>query len=483
MSGATDEPDATRSDSGHVVVIGAGITGLTAAFTLSVHNRNVRVTVIEASGRVGGKILTGPFAGRPVDCGADAFLARVPEARDLCAELGLSDVLTSPAERSALVWAGGALRRLPTGLVLGVPTDLDALAAAGIVSPEGIRRAAMDLEVTEWPEGQPPEDPEGSGDLSVGELVRDRLGDEVFERLVAPLLSGVNAGDADQLSVAAGAAQLAGAARSHPSLIMALRAQSQAAREAQSDPDSPVFFGIPVGTQTLTDLLLSRLTAAGVPVHLDCPATGLTRTGSGWSIATPLGPIAADRVIIATPGPATSRLLASAAPSVASRIAELEYASVAMVTLAVRRAALGHPLDASGFLVAKTDHLPTLTACSWASAKWAHLADPDVAILRVSAGRFGDTAALGLNDDDLVAALSVDLATTMGLSETPVAARVTRWIDGLPQFLPGHLGRVRTWRSELAECAPGLAIAGAAYDGLGLPACIRQGRRAAFDVD
>ena len=481
-SDMTDPTDTTGPRSGRVVVIGAGITGLTAAFTLATRHPGIDVTVLEATDRVGGKILTTPFAGRPVDCGADAFLARVPEARDLCAELGLSDVLASPAERSALVWTRGALRRLPAGLVLGVPTDLDALTSSGIVSPAGVERARLDLDVTEWPEDGPPADPDGRGDMSVGELVRGRLGDEVFERLVAPLLSGVNAGDADQLSVAAGAGQLAGAARAHPSLITALRAQAKAARDAQTDPDAPVFYGIPVGTQTLTDLLLSRLTAAGVPVHLRCPATALVRTGADWSVTTPLGTIVADRVILATPGPVASRLLAGPAPTVSSHIAELDYASVAMVTLAIRRTALGHPLDASGFLVAKTDHLPTLTACSWASTKWAHLADPDVAILRVSAGRFGDTAALELSDGDLVAALTADLATTMGLTEAPIEARVTRWVDALPQFLPGHLGRIRTWRAELAECAPGVTIAGAAYDGLGLPACIRQGRQAALDA-
>lgn len=481
-SDMTKPTHATGARSGRVVVIGAGITGLTAAFTLATHHPGIDVIVLEASDRVGGKILTTPFAGHPVDCGADAFLARVPDARDLCAELGLSDVLASPVERSALVWTRGALRRLPAGLVLGVPTDLDALTSSGIVSPAGVERARLDLDVTEWPQGAPPQDPEGHGDMSVGELVRGRLGDEVFERLVAPLLSGVNAGDADQLSVAAGAGQLAGAARAHPSLITALRAQAQTARDAQSDPDAPVFFGLPVGTQTLTDLLLSKLTAAGVPVHLHCPATSLSRAGSGWSIATPLGNIDADRVILATPGPIAGRLLAGPAPITASHIAELDYASVAMVTLAVRRTALGHPLDASGFLVAKTDQLPTLTACSWASTKWAHLADPNVAILRVSAGRFGDTAALELDDHDLVAALSADLTTTMGLTEAPIEARVTRWVDALPQFLPGHLGRIRAWRAELAESAPGVTIAGAAYDGLGLPACIRQGRQAALDA-
>jgi oxygen-dependent protoporphyrinogen oxidase len=462
-----------------VVVVGAGITGLTAAFTLATRHRDVHVTLVEASDRVGGKVLTTPFAGRPVDCGADAFLVRVPEAVELCDELGLSGVLTSPVERSASVWSRGALRRLPSGLVLGVPTDLDALGASGIVSGAGVARAAEDLDRTRWTEGEPPDDPEGTGDRSVGDLVRERLGDEVFERLVAPLISGINAGDADHLSVAAGAGQLAAAARRRPSLLAGLREQQQA---AHTDPSAPVFSGIPVGTQTLTDLLFARLAAAGVPVHLRCPVSALEAANGGWRVHTAAGALAADRVVLATPAPVGARLLEPVVPDVATELGDLRYASVAMVTLAVPRAAVGHALDGSGFLVGSTDRLPFLTACSWASAKWAHLADPEVAILRVSAGRFGDTAALELGDDDLVEALTADLATTVGLAAPPVESRVTRWIDGLPQFPPGHLGRVRAWRAGVHADAPGVVLAGAAYDGLGLPACIRQGRAAARDV-
>jgi oxygen-dependent protoporphyrinogen oxidase len=483
-AGVDDIAQSVGAPDGHVVVVGAGLTGLTAAFTLTTRHPSLRVTLLEASDRVGGKILTTPFAGHQVDCGADAFLARVPEARELCEELGLGAVLTSPAERSALVWARGALRRLPTGLVLGVPTDLDALRASGIVSAEGVDRAARDLDAVAPPAGEPEGDPAGAGDMSVGQLVRGRLGDEVHERLVSPLLSGVNAGDADQLSLATGAAQLATAARRHPSLIEGAREQQRQALAALADPDAPVFHGIPVGTQTLTDLLLARLVAAGGQVHLRCPVAAVERQvgSTGYLVRSTLGSLAADRVVLAVPAPVGTRLLAPLAPEAARGLGELEYASVAMVTLAVARSAIDVALDASGFLVGAADRLPTLTACSWASTKWAHLADPDVAILRVSAGRHGDTHALERADDDLVAAVMADLATTMGVTGEPVARRVSRWEDSLPQFRPGHLVRVKAWRDEVAAEAPGLVLAGAAYDGLGIPACVRQGRRAADAV-
>jgi oxygen-dependent protoporphyrinogen oxidase len=467
------------TDRRRVVVVGAGITGLTAAFTLATQRPDIDVVVLEASERVGGKILTTPFAGRPVDCGADAFLARVPEALDLCRELGLDTILTSPSQKSAYVWVNGGLNRLPPGLVLGVPTDLDALAASGIVSKEGIARATQDLTRTEWIDSANGADPNGADDQSVGELIRARLGDEVHEKLVSPLLSGVNAGDADHLSLAAGAAQIAVAARKSPSLITALRDQSAA---AQHNPDAPVFHGIPVGTQTLTDLILARLTQADVPVHLSCPVSAIARAGNGWALTTPLGAISADEIILATPAHPAARLLESIAPEPAGDLASVGYASAAMVSLAVAKNSLGVPLDASGFLVAQTDPLPTLTACSWASAKWAHLDDPEVAILRVSAGKFGDTHALELDDSSLVEALGVDLETTMGIDAPPITWRVTRWIDGLPQYRPGHPARVAAWRAGVSAEAPGIHLAGAAYDGLGLPACIRQGRQVAFSI-
>lgn len=467
------------TDGRRVVVIGAGITGLTAAFTLVRSRPDLEVVVLEADGRVGGKILTTPFAGRPVDCGADAFLARVPEARDLCAELGLDGTLTSPTRTSALVWVDGALHRLPGGLVLGVPTDTAAIADCRFLSDAAVAHIDADLHRTSWVDRAGGPDPDGADDPSVGELVRARLGDEIHEKLVSPLLSGVNAGDADRLSLAAGAAQLAAAARRGPSLVGELRA---VAASSTTDPDAPVFHGIPVGTQTLTDLLLARLVAGGASVHLSCPATAIGRHGRRWSVATRLGPIDADEIIMTVPARPAARLLAPVVDDVAASLADLEYASVAMVTLAVRRTDVTVPLDASGFLVAATDPLPTLTACSWASSKWAHLDDPEIAVLRVSAGKYGDTHALELDDDDLVRAIGNDLGTTMGLTSAPVASRVTRWIDGLPQFRPGHPARVAGWRAALADAAPGLHLAGAACDGLGLPACVRQGRVAAAAV-
>lgn len=455
-----------------VVIVGGGISGLAAAFELARH-RDVEITVVEADSRLGGKIWTTPFAGRPVDCAADAFLARVPEAIELCGELGLREHLVTPATSRAFVYCDGALRAFPERTVLGVPTDLDALAASGLVSEEGVARAAEDLTMP----GEP-----WRGDESVGALVRRRLGDEVFERLVAPLLSGVNAGDADELSVEAGAPQLAEAVREQPSLIAGLREQLARTRP---DPDTPVFYGLPTGTQTLTDALARELGRRGARIVTGARAIAVDRhrAPAAPRFAVRLAsadPIEADAVVLATPDFVTAELLDGIAPGVAAELGEVPYASVVMVTLAVPRAAIGRPLDGSGFLVPRAEGL-LLTGCSWASSKWAHLDDPEVAVLRASAGRFDDRRALELDDADLVEALLADLATTMALdpSVTPVATRVSRWPRSLPQFRPGHLERVSRWRAELDTECVGLTTLGAGWDGLGIPACIRQARAAA----
>lgn len=412
----------------------------------------------------GGKLLTTPIAGRPVDEGADAFLARVPEAIELCDELGLRPELVSPATGVAYVWSRGELRRLPDRLVLGVPTDLDALAATGIVSEQGVARAAADLDGG-WDDAG-----RGAGDESVGALIRRRLGDEVLERLVDPLLGGINAGDTDRLSLAAGAPQLASAAAAAGggSLIAALRAQ----RDAAQSTSAPVFFTLPGGLGRLVDAIVD---STGADLRLGASVERLVRGAGGWDVN---GEHVAA-VIVTAPAPAAATLLREVAPAAAAAIAAIEYASVALVTMAVPAATVGRRLDGSGFLVPRGEGM-LLTACSWATTKWAHLAQPDgTVVLRASVGRLGDHRALALDDGALVAKVCQELATTMGLGGEPSEVRVSRWPASFPQYEPGHLDRVAAIDAALARDAPGVVVAGAAYRGLGIPACIRQGREAA----
>jgi oxygen-dependent protoporphyrinogen oxidase len=433
-------------------VVGGGITGLAAAWELRQRAPDADITVFEP-GVLGGKLRTSEFAGRRLDEGADAFLARVPEGRQLCEELGLADGLVTPATGRAYVAAGRQLHALPTGLVLGVPTDPAALAGSPLVGPDAADRVAAEPGLGGAPLGE-------HDDPSIGSLIRARFGDDVLERLVDPLLGGINAGDTDQLSLRAAAPQLAAAAERSGSLVEGLRAAPPAA-----DPTAPVFWALPGGMATLVDALLEALAAAGVTFRRE--------------VVDDLGDLDDEGVVLATPAAPTARLAARAGASRAAAIlGAIRHASPVMVSLAFRADDVRHPLDGSGLLVPKPEHR-MLTACSFASTKWAHLARPDSVVLRASSGRHGDDRAIAMDDDVLVASLLGDLHELIGLGGDPIQVRVNRWRDGFPQYEPGHLDRVAVVEADLAEARPGVALAGAAHRGLGIPACIRQGRAAA----
>ena len=449
-----------------VVVVGGGITGLVAAHDAAIAGADV--TLVDP-GPLGGKVRSSPFDGGVLDEAADAFLARVPEGIELCRQLGIEGDLVSPAARRAHVWSRGALRPLPTGQVLGVPTDLDELDASGILSPAGLARVRQELTTPL----DPPVD-----DVTIGALMRHRLGDEAAERLVDPLVGGINAGDTDRLSLAATVPQLDTAARSgHASLIEACRAQ----RAAGGDPARPVFFAPRAGMGALVAALADALEALGVRVVPDA-AGSIGRDGAAWRVQLTGGASApADGIVLAAPAGPAAELLRPHAARAATLLAGIPYASVALISLAVPREAIDRELDGSGFLVPRVEGR-TITACSWTSQKWPHLAGEDTAWLRASVGRDGAAAALDLPDEALVDAVLADLADTMALRGRPTEARVSRWTASFPQYRPGHLDRVEVIDAELAAAMPHLAVAGAALRGLGVPACIRQGQAAARRV-
>jgi oxygen-dependent protoporphyrinogen oxidase len=445
------------------VVVGGGVTGLVAARSLA--EAGASVTVVEPD-RPGGKLQASPFDGGVLDEAADAFLARVPDGVELCRALGLEGDLVSPAARRAHVWSHGALRLLPEEQVLGVPTDLDALAESGIVSPAGLRAARADLE-------RPLVAP--AGDVTIGSVLRQRLGDEVAERLVDPLVGGISAGDTDQLSLAATVPQLDAAVRSGAaSLIEATRAQ----RALVVDRSAPVFFAPRGGMAAIPEALRADLDRRDVAWRTGA-ADGIARDGSRWRVALADGEaLTADVVVVATPAPAAAGLLRAEAGRAATLLAAIPYASVAMVALAVPPAAIERELDGSGYLVPRVEGR-TLTACSWTTSKWPHLHGDGTVWLRASVGRDGADAAVHLPDDELVAAVLADLRATMALRGTPTEVRVRRWLGSFPQYRVGHLERVEAIDDELAARAQGLVVAGAALRGLGVPACIRQGQAAA----
>lgn len=446
-----------------VVVIGGGIAGLAAAHEL--HSQGRPFLVLEADDRLGGKIDGGPVQDSglafDVDMAADGFLARQPEATQLCRELGLGDDLVAPSGARAFIWIKDKLRGIPSPSVLGVPFEEDSVAASGILSAAGLTDFVARIDQPATPL---------VGDASVGEVLRPRVGAEVFKRLIDPLLGGINAGNADQLSIEAGAAQLATAAREEGSLRDILRAQVAANVAAAA---GPVFNGVKGGNRRIIDALADEL---GDGVLTSTPAESLERAGAGWIVRAGGEAISAERVIITSPAWVTAGLIAPHVPEAAVVLGDLGYGSAVLVTFVIDKDQIDSDLDGSGYLVPRQQGMLT-TACSWSSSKWDHYNDGTHAILRVSAGRTDDPRWVDMDIADVVATMEAELVPTIGLRGKPVA-RVTEWRNSLPQYRPGHLARCDRIDQVLADSAPGLTVTGAQMRGLGVPACVRQGRGA-----
>lgn len=422
-----------------VAVVGGGIAGLAAAWEL----RDRDVVVLEATDRAGGKLRTGEVGGVLAEEGAEVVLATRPEAVELARAVGLGDDLVAPRTSEVSVWWRGRLHPLPAGLSLGVPTRLGPVLRSGLLSPAGVARAGLDLVLPR------------TGGVTVGELVGRRFGREVVERLVDPLLAGVYAGDADRLDAEVATPQLAEAARTHRSLLVGLSRQPRA--------DGSVFVTVRGGMERLAEAI-----AAEVDVRTRWPVERLERVGGRWRV---LGPeaVEADAVVVAAPAPAAARLVPGAGPALAA----IPYASVALVTAVYPPG--GADLRGSGLLVPRGQRR-LVKAATWLTEKWDHLGGDGRVAVRASVGRHGDPSGLELDDDALVAAVTAELSDAAGLPPDPLAARVTRWEAAVPQYEPGHLDRVAT---ILAALPPGVAVAGAYLQGVGVPACIASGYEAA----
>ena len=441
-----------------VVVIGAGIAGLAAAHALQGHD----VTVLEATEHVGGKLRTSDVGGLPIDEGAESFLARVPEALGLARAVGLDADLANPATSEASVWARRRLRPIPPRTVLGVPSSLSSL--RGVLGPTERLRAALDLIL-------PPTEVED--DASVGWLVGRRLGRAVVDRLVEPLLGGVYAGRAEHLSVRATMPQIVATGGS------LLRAAS-AAIPLDAVAAGPVFATVVGGLGPFAEAVAA---ASGADIVLGRTVRELRRTDAGFVVVhgatIDAREIAADAVIVAVPPAAAARLLADVAPAAATELAAIEMASVALVTLVWRRSDVDPPRG-SGYLVPPSAGR-AVKGVTVASTKWSHLDDGEHVAVRCSFGRHGETADLQRDDEDLVRLAIDEIALTGVVTGPPIATRVSRWGGGLPQYAVGHVDRVRRIRAAVAA-VPGLAVCGASYDGVGIPACIRTGQQAADQV-
>lgn len=456
----------------HVVVVGGGIAGLAAAHRLTTLDSPVRVTLVEASERLGGKIVTERVDGFLIEGGPDSFLAAKPRGVGLCREVGIEDQLraTTPRRRRAFVLRRGRLHDLPEGLTGLVPTRLGPMLRSGLISPVGKARLALDFVLPRRRRG---------GDESLAGFVRRRLGREVYAGLVEPLMAGIYAGDGEKLSLAATFPQLRQAERDHGGLIRGVvAARQRAAAEGGGGPPGPAFLTPGAGVGALVDALVARLLAAGVDIVGGVPAGRVVREAERYAVTLADGStIGAAAVVVATPAPAAARLLAPLDETLAAELVAIPHASSAIVSLAFRREEVPHPLDGHGYVIPRAEGRPAL-ACTWTSRKWADRAPEGRVLLRVFVGRDGQDEALAGTDDDLVRLAREEVRSTLGIEAEPGLSRVQRWPGGMPQYVLGHPARLARIEARLSEW-PGLYLAGNAYRGVGLPDCIASGEAAA----
>jgi len=480
---------AGRASRPRVAVVGGGIAGLAAAYFL----RDVAaVTLFEGAARLGGKLAVSGVAGVAVDEGAEALLARRPEGTGLAAEVGLGGELRPAGPAGAAIWSRGELRPLPRRQFMGVPADLDELAASGIVSAAGLAAARAGAQQAGAQQAgarqagarqagdQPP------GDEAVARYLGARLGPEVVDRLVDPLLGGVYAGRSDQLSFEATMPALAAATRDGQPVTAAAAGLLDSAAAARGDgPPAPVFVSLPGG---LASLVPAVSAASAADLRTGAMIRVIERTAQGWRLTAGSAHDPryeeADAVVLALPAAPASRLLAGlpGAAAAAAGLAEVATASMAIVTLAFPDTAFPAALSGSGYLVPAVDGR-AVKAVTFSTVKWPHLraAAPGLQIIRCSVGRIGEETLLHRDDADLAELARAELAEATGVRGRPAAARVTRWGGALPQYTVGHLGRVATIRESVAG-QPGLAVCGAVYDGVGIPACIASARAAASRI-
>jgi oxygen-dependent protoporphyrinogen oxidase len=477
--------------SGHsVVVIGGGIAGLAAAWELSGGERPdpaaPRIVVLESSRRLGGPLRSAPFAERIVDLGPDGFLGRRPEAEGLCRELGLGDQLAPIGASGARVYTRGRLRALPDALMLGVPTRWWPAARSGVLGPMASLRLLRDV-VAPRPDRRGP-----LGDRALGPLVERRLGRGVVDTLVDPLVGGIHAGSVADMSTAAVLPQLLAVASRHGGLMRALRRATPAPAPADGGQPGPLFWALTGGMGSLVERLEAELRSRAVDIRTARSAERLTQAsgdGPAWSVETAAGPIPADGLVLAVPAGVAAQLLAPHDADAATLERSIEYATVSVITLSYRADGVSLP-DGTGFLVPRATPSPLaasgggdllVTAGTFLTAKWPHLARPGSVLLRASVGRFTDRRADSMDDNELAHRVAAELSAILAMTGSPTETMVSRWTGAFPQYRVGHLLRVSGIEAAVKRL-PRLAVAGSAYRGVGIPACIGWGGVAAQSV-
>ena len=450
-----------------VVIAGGGITGLSTAYyvrkSAEAAGRDIEILIIEKSGQLGGKVQTETAQGLIIEGGPDSFLARKAWLSDLARELGLPLVGTRPNLNRTYIWHAGRLVPLPLGMQIMIPTKWVPFMLTPLISIPGKLRAMLDLF---HPKGKEP------GDQSMGSFVHRHFGTEVLDRVAAPMLGGIYAGDPYEMSLEATFPMFLAMERKYGSLLLGAKKSAP-----PKGPTGSAFVTVETGLRSIIDALINAM--PDVKFELGREVNGVARVGQGFEVSLDDGRhLPADAVVLATPGYVSAGLIRDLVPEAARELGEVQYNSAVVVSLAYRKEDVPRPLDGSGFLVPKGEPL-NITASTWVTTKWPHAGNGDLALIRGYLGRSGDKLDwVEAADEEILAATRKDLQTTMGIEAEPVLSRIYRWPLSLPQYRVNHLRRAERIQHRM-EGQPGLYLAGAAFRGAGLPDCVREAGEAA----
>lgn len=462
----------------HIVVLGGGVTGLSAAYYLKKLSaeRNIPLTiqVIEKRGVLGGRIQTVERDGFIIEKGPDSFLARKLPIIELTTELGLDDELvgTNPEARANYVYLNNKLHPMPLGLVLGIPTKMTPFLKTGLISPMGKVRAAMDVFLPSK---------KGSEDESLGDFVERRLGKEVLENITEPLLGGIYSGNARKISIKATFPHFLALERKHGSLIKGMMKGKLPPVESSQYPEAArksMFLTYKHGMQTLIDGLTKAM--PDIQLLTECDVKSISAKEHQYTVQVSTGEsIQADGLIMALPASEAARLLSDEPGT--KWLQKINYVSVANIALAYDAASISFPLNGTGFVIPRKEG-KDLTACTWTSSKWNHAAPKDKVLLRCYVGNEEAQDWVQLTDGQLVQKVRSDLEEIMGITAKPLFSEVTRAVKAMPQYPVNHVEELAAVRQELHRTSPGVFLCGAGYEGVGVPDCVLQGKKAASDV-
>ncbi len=466
----TDQPNRTR----RIAVVGGGISGLAAAHRLVELGGGDEVVLFEERDRLGGVLETIHEDGFQVEQSADNFITTFPWAVDLCKRLGLSDnlVQTNPEFRRTFVIRRGRLHRLPDGFLMMAPSRMWPLATTPILSPLGKARAALEYFL-------PPR--ADDADESMAGFVRRRLGREVFERLVEPLISAVYAADMEKLSLLATMPRFREMEKKHKSLIRAMRKQMRSARQpqTQSGPRYSMFVTLEKGLSSLVDALAAKLPEGGI--RLETSVSRIEQADDAWTLTLGDGSTETfDGLILATPSHVAARLLGPVDEELSRDLGRISHSGTAIVTVAYERGQIKHPMDGMGFVVPAIEGRPIL-AGSFSSQKYVHRAPRGKTLIRVFAGGDRHPEMAEMDDGKLVPLVCDELASLLGIQGDPVYQTVAHWPGTMPQYHVGHVELIKGIQARVGGIT-NLALAGNAFSGVGIPHCIHTGEQAAEAV-